>query len=185
MNTRKKKKPSFSEIYDFSILRELRRRENLNIADIAARSGVSPAVISKLERNQTVAELDTIYRIARVFLMNSSDLLALAERRSAHRIESSKHVSDDFHFKEISYGNVRCLYGTAKAGSKVSRPKIHRDDYEVCWVLKGRLAFSLPGENLDLAAGDAIQFDALLEHSYKAVEDSEIIIIHLRKDKRF
>jgi len=43
-------------MYDFSILRDLRKRSGLNIADVSARSGVSAAVISKLERNP---KLDT------------------------------------------------------------------------------------------------------------------------------
>ena len=71
------------------------------------------------------------------------------------------------------------------AGSKVSRPKIHQDDYEVCWVIKGHMKFYLPNETLELKAGDAIQFDALLEHTYEAIKDSEFLIIHLRKEKRF
>ena len=51
-------------LYDFSILRSLRKRSNLTIADVSDKSGVSPAVISKLERNQTSAELETLFRIA-------------------------------------------------------------------------------------------------------------------------
>jgi quercetin dioxygenase-like cupin family protein len=55
----------------------------------------------------------------------------------------------------------------------------------VCWVLKGKLLFHLPYENNVLEAGDAIQFDALFEHTYEALEDSEFIILHLRKGKRW
>ena len=31
----------------------------------------------------------------------------------------------------------------------------------------------------------SIQFDALLHHTYEALEDVEIILVHLRKGKRF
>jgi transcriptional regulator with XRE-family HTH domain len=172
-------------IYDFSILRELRKREGLNISDVSDRSGVSTAVISKLERNQTKAEIDTIYKLGRVFGMNASELLALAESRSAQKKSETKHDSDGFNFREIRYDNVRALYATAKAGSSVSRPRIHHDDYEMCWVLKGKLAFYLPHEKHELNAGDSIQFDALQEHSYEALEDVEIIILHIKKGKRF
>jgi transcriptional regulator with XRE-family HTH domain len=44
-------------ICDFSILRELRKRESMSIADLAGRSGISASVISKLERNRTTAEM--------------------------------------------------------------------------------------------------------------------------------
>lgn len=172
-------------MYDFTILRALRQREKLNIADVSAKSGVSSAVISKLERNQTVPALDTLYRIARVFGMHPSDLLKLAESRSASFRHATKHRSSGFLFSEVRYGNIRCLMGTATAGDRVSRPKIHLDDYEVCWVLEGHLRFSLPQETHELRAGDAIQFDAILEHTYEAMEDTKFLIIHLQKEKSF
>ncbi|RKX92599.1 MAG: hypothetical protein DRZ90_13690, partial [Spirochaetes bacterium] len=40
-----------SVFYDFSILRNLRKRSGFTIADVSEKSGVSQAVISKLERN--------------------------------------------------------------------------------------------------------------------------------------
>lgn len=176
---------STAKMYDFSVLRELRKRAGLNLSQVAEKSGVSIAVISKLERNQTIANLETLYKLGLVFGMNPSDFLNLAENRSAQRTTSRIHKSGSFQFKEITYGNVRCLIGNGSAGSKVSRPKIHQDDYEVCWVIKGYMKFYLPNETLELRAGDAIQFDALLEHTYEAIEDSKVIIIHLRKDKKF
>lgn len=174
-----------SELYDFSVLRELRKKENLNIMDVCERSGVSAAVISKLERNQTVAELDTLCRIARVFGMNPSELLALAEVRQPHLKKASNHTAGGFSFSEVRYDNIKCLKGSARAGAKLSRPEVHNDDYELCWVIKGRLSFSVAEEKKFLAAGDAIQFDAIFEHEYEVIEDVEVVILHIRKTKRF
>jgi transcriptional regulator with XRE-family HTH domain len=175
----------WKDMYDFSILRELRKKAALTIADVSERSGVSQAVISKLERNQNIAELETVYKLGRVFEMNPSDLLSLAESRSAHRITSTHHEHSGFHFEEIRYGNVRCLMGKAPKGARVSRDEIHKDDYEVCWVTKGRLAFYLSHEKYHLEAGEAIQFDALLAHTYEVLEDCEILVVHIQKEKRF
>jgi len=152
---------------------------------VSARSGVSVAVISRLERNQTTAELETLFKLSRVFGMNAADLLALAESRSAHKAHETKHRSGSFEFREIHYGNARCLFGTARAGSTLSRPEVHGDDYEICWVLTGRIRFRLPHEVHELGAGQAIQFDAIFEHTYEALADSELMIVHMRKGKRF
>lgn len=173
------------EMYDFTILRDLRKREQLSIAQVSSQSSVSPAVISKLERNQTVAELETLFKLSRVFGMSATDLLALAESRTAHKHTATVHDAGGFRFEALQYANVRALHGRAKAGASVSRPEVHRDDYEVCWVLSGRVRFRLPAETHELSAGQAIQFDAILDHTYEAIEECEIIIIHLRKDKRF
>jgi len=182
---KKKKQTGLADMYDFSVLRLLRKRENLNIGQVSERSGISAAVISKLERNRTRAELETLFKLSRVFGMNAGDLLALAERRTAHKTIATEHAVGGFHFQEINYGNVRCLLGTAGRGKTLSRPEIHQDDYEVCWVLKGKLRVSLPKETHELQAGQAVQFDAILDHTYQALEDSQILILHLRKGKRF
>ncbi len=171
--------------YDFSVLRDLRRREDLTIASVSSRSGVSSAVISKLERNRSQAELDTLYRLARVFGMTAADLLGLAEQRSAQRQTESRHASDGFDFREIAYGNVKALYGTGTAGANVSRPEMHKDDHEVCWVLSGSLRLCLPDERHDLSPGDAVQFDAILGHTYEALSDCSFVILHLTKAMRF
>ncbi len=174
-----------SSMYDFGVLRELRKQAGLSIAETSSRSGVSAAVISKLERNQTLAGLDTLYRVGRVFGLHPSELLRLAETQSAHRLTADSHSANGFSFTEIRYGNVRCLKGTAPAGSSLSRPEVHGDDYEVCWVLEGCIRFELPNEVHLLHAGEALQFDAILHHAYQAVEDTKFLIVQIRKDKRF
>ena len=172
-------------MFDFSVLRGLRKREGLSLEALSALAGVSVAVISKIERNQCAAELETIYKLARAFEMNPSDLLGLAESRSAHLNKATVHKSDGFVFQEVSYGNIRCLHGSARKGGTTSKPEAHKDDYELCWILKGRVVVSLPNERRELSAGEAIQFDALLEHAYEVVEDCEVLILHIRKGKRF
>ncbi len=171
--------------FDFSIVRDLRKREGLTLADVSERSGISPSVISKLERNQTAAELDTLFRISRVFHLNTTDLIALAESRTAQRTASSSYSSGDFFFHRIQFANLQAFHGTAPAGAAVTRPDIHADNYEVCWVLKGRLLIQLPKERHELTAGHSLQFDGALDHTYESLEDSEFFIIHLKKGKRF
>ena len=172
-------------LYDFSILRTLRKRSELTIADVSEKSGVSPAVISKLERNQTSAELETIFRIARIFDMSAADLIALAEARTGHRKEASHREIHGFSFDQVKYSNILCLFGTARKGEELSRPEIHKDDYEVCWVLEGEVEITLPGETHNLKAGQSLQFDAILEHAYRVVEDCRLMILHITKSRRF
>jgi mannose-6-phosphate isomerase-like protein (cupin superfamily) len=117
--------------------------------------------------------------------MNATDLLMLTESRTAHRAVESSHRSGAFTFRDIHYGNIRALLGEAKAGGMVSNPEIHQDDLEVCWVLRGAIRVKLPHEHPVLKAGECVQFDAILEHSYEVMEDCQILILHLKKGKRF
>ena len=86
-------------ICDFGILRELRKRENMSIAELSEQSGVSASVISKLERNQNTAEMDTLYRIARVFGLTLSDLISLAENKTSHCVEAETLQVRRFRFR--------------------------------------------------------------------------------------
>lgn len=177
--------PMPPDMYDLSVVRDLRRREGLTIANLSSRTGVSPAVISKLERNQSSAELATLFSISRAFGLNTTDLLMLAESRTAHRTNESAHKSGSFKFREIAYSNVRALIGEATAGGKVSNPEIHHDDYEICWVLEGEVRIILPHEQHNLKTGQCVQFDAILEHTYEVIKDCRVLILHQRKAKRF
>jgi transcriptional regulator with XRE-family HTH domain len=171
--------------FDFSILRRLRDQHNMTLSDLSDASKVSIGVISKLERNQTSAELDTLFRLARAFGLSATDLLALTESSLAHRVKETRYRSGQFTFRQVRFANVVGLLGEAPAGASVKRPEIHHDDTEVCWIIAGRLRLVLPHETFDLEEGVSIQFDAILEHTYEALTDCQLIILHLRKDKRY
>jgi transcriptional regulator with XRE-family HTH domain len=174
-----------SKMYNFSVLRDLRKRADMTIADLSECTGVSPAVISKLERNQTIAELKTIFRLARAFGLTASELLALVESRTAQCKHETDRIAGDFHFRQIEFANSKCLFAEAPKGASRSNPDAHRDDFEICWVLEGTLRLALPHESHVLSAGDCLQFDAVFEHTYEVLEDCRIIIQHIRKQKRF
>ena len=173
------------EMYNFAVVRDLRKRAGLTIADLSERTGISPAVISKLERNQTVAELKTLFRLSRAFGLTASEMLALVESRTAQCKQETDRIAGDFHFRQIEFANSRCFYADAPKGAERSNPDAHRDDFEICWVLEGKVQIDLPYESHVLTAGDCLQFDAVFEHTYEVLEDCRIIIQHIRKAKRF
>lgn len=173
------------DMYNFAVVRDLRKREGKTIAELSEKTGISPAVISKLERNQTVAGLGTLFRLARAFGITAAELLALIESRTAQCKQETDRVAGDFHFRMIEFANSKCYYADAPKGARRSNPDAHRDDYETCWVLEGSVKIVLPYETHILNAGDCLQFDALFEHTYEVLEDSRIIIQHIHKQKRF
>lgn len=172
-------------MYNFSVLRDLRKRSGLTISGLSDRTGISAAVISKLERNRTIAGLETLFRLARGFGITAAELLALIESRTAQRTTETDRIAGDFHFRQVEFANATCFYAEAHKGASRSNPDAHRDEYEICWVLEGCVRIELPYETHLLSSGECLQFDALFEHTYEAVEESRIIIQHIRKQKRF
>ena len=175
--------PQKTHPYDFSILRNLRKAQGFTIADIAEASGISTAVISRIERNQAVPELDTLSRLGKAFGITATDLLSLAEFRTAQVTTSQHYISGGFQFQHINFMNIQCFLGSALAGGTVNRPEVHHNDHEICWVLGGSIEMVLNEERHVLKEGDAIQFDAVLTHTYKALTDCRILTLHIRKGK--
>ena len=171
--------------WDFGVLRQLRRQLDWSIADLSERSGVAASVISKLERNWNKAELETLYKLSQAFSMNLSDLLALAEKRTAQQVAEQDYCSDGFSFRRVSYGNIRCMTAAAAAGARLCTPSVHREDSEMCWVQEGVVEIFVAGHRYKLEKGMSLQFDALLDHEYNVLEDCKLIITHLKKNKRF
>ena len=178
------RRPEKTHPYDFSILRNLRKAQGFTIADIAQASGISTAVISRIERNQAVPELDTLSRLGKAFGISATDLLGLAEFRTAQITTSQHYVSGGFQMQHINFMNIQCFLGSALAGGTVSRPEVHHNDHEICWVLAGSIEMILNEERHVLKEGDAIQFDAVLSHTYRALQDCKMLILHIRKGKQ-
>lgn len=176
--------PDKPRTYDFSILRNLRKAQGFTIADIAQSSGISTAVISRIERNQAVPELDTLSRLGKAFGISATDLLGLAEFRTAQITHSQHYVSGGFQFQHINFINIQCFLGSAMAGGTVNRPEVHHNDHEILWVLQGSIEMILNEERHVLKEGDAMQFDAVLTHTYRALSDCRILTLHLRKGKQ-
>lgn len=174
-----------SQPLDFSFVRDLRKREGLTLEDVSKRCGISIGVLSKLERNQNLVELETLYRLARVFNLSASDLLSLAEECSAHYKKQETYKSGLFDFHRVSFQGVDCFRAKAKCGEALNRPEAHGDEFEICWVQSGVLTVKFTREEHTLKAGEVLKFNAALEHTYQVIEDADVFIVHLTKAHRF
>ncbi len=167
------------------MVRDLRKRAGMTLDAVCRLSGVSVGSLSKIERNQSMVELDTLYRLARVFGLSATDLLGLAESCTARKKPVEQYKSGFFNFEHVGFNGIECFHATAKAGEKLKKPEAHGDDYEICWLRTGGIRINLPREQHRLGPSEALKFDAALEHTYEILEDSEMIILHIEKEHRF
>lgn len=170
---------------DFTVLRDVRKQAGMTLDELAKRSKLSIASLSKLERNQSMVSVDTLFRIARVFGLSASDLLSLAESRTAHIKKISRYQSGPFDFEKLSWQGIDLFHASAKTGNTLQHPEAHGDEHEICWVRSGKVHIAFSHEEHTLGPGEAIKFDAVLPHTYEILEDAELIITHLTKTHRF
>jgi DNA-binding XRE family transcriptional regulator len=162
--------------YDFSVLRDLRKRRNLTINRLSEICGVSYVALSKLERNQGNPELRTLDRIAKALGLATHNLLALAEQQEPMLAsERPCHMFGKANGRLIELDGTRLFYVKAPKGSGGDEPSYHRDDYERCFVMEGRVRITVRGNDYILRAGDGLVWDALFDHSYDVQENSQFI----------
>jgi transcriptional regulator with XRE-family HTH domain len=171
--------------YNFEFLRFLRKQHGLTIEALARKSGVSFAVISKLERNRANPSLATLEQLAKALTVSATELVSLAEFKTREIRGEERYKTDGFSFRKVSFNNAMVSLVRVKRGGKLSRPEVHQNDNEIVFVKEGRIKLLTAMGDYTLKKGDSIQFDAIFKHTYQAENDAELIVVHTRKSKTF
>ena len=161
-------------------IKALRLRKKLALVQLAAHTGLSPAMLSKIERGQMFPTLPTLLRIAMVFGVGldhffSADkdepLVAVVRREERLRLPTPPGEGPPAYlFESLDYraSNRRmdAFYAEFPSDSQPSEPHSH-GSAEFIYVLEGRLAVDVGGKETLLDAGDALYFDSSIAHSYR------------------
>jgi transcriptional regulator with XRE-family HTH domain len=162
--------------YDFGVLRELRKNRNLTINALSKMCGVSYVALSKLERNQGNPELRTLERIAKALGVSAHHLLALAQNQQPVRVSHQAcKVFGKADCRYVDLDGTRVLIIHAPKGANGVEAEFHRDDYERCVVLNGRVKVTVSGSEFLLGAGDGLAWDAMFDHQYSMMEPSTFV----------
>lgn len=162
-------------------LRTLRLRKSMGLVELGKHTGLSAALLSKLERGKLFPTLPTLLRIAMVFGVGL-DYFFTDERK--RRVVGVVRKSERVRFperpgvQEVPYF-FECLDYRATERKlsafladfqelplEKSKPHQHAG-VEFLYVLKGSLALKIGSEEFILEAEDAIYFDSAVLHSYR------------------
>lgn len=162
-------------------VRALRLMKKLGLVQLGEHTGLSPAMISKIERGQLFPTLPTLFRIALVFgvglehfFIDGTDRRQIAVVRKADRVRLPDRPGAEppsYYFESLNFPvsdrTMEAFYAEFPADSLQSEPHRH-DGPEFIYVVKGRLVLSIDGEDMVLDQGDATYFDPTVPHSYRA-----------------
>lgn len=159
-------------------IRRLRLRKKLGLVQLGGHTGLSPAMLSKIERGRLFPTLPTLLRIALVFgvgldhfFREDTDRAVHAVVRKADRIrlpEKAGRTSPAYYFESLDFPvSDRKLNGYyVEFGEEDSEPHAH-SGAEIIYVLRGELVLNLEGEDFTLGDGDSMYFDCAHSHSYR------------------
>ena len=164
-------------------LRALRLRKKIGLVELGRHTGLSAAMLSKVERGKLFPTLPTLLRIALVFSVGleyffSDDqkrhvigIVRQGERRRFPDRPEGKDVS--FFFESLDFTAVErklnAYYAEFQAVALGKARPHHHPGAEFLSVLRGRLEIRIGAEEHILESGDSIYFDSSLPHSYKRV----------------
>jgi transcriptional regulator with XRE-family HTH domain len=162
-------------------IRAIRLKKKLGLVELGRHTGLSPAMLSKIERGQLFPTLPTLLRIAMVFSVGL-DYFFTAEKerpvvgiaRHAERIRlPEKPGARDaaYEFESLDFPAVQRLLNSYYAEFFEVAPKhLRRHQHpgaEFIYVLAGTLTIHIGDAEHELDARDSIYFDSAVPHAYR------------------
>jgi len=163
-----------------SKLRALRLRKNLGLVQLGSHTGLSPALLSKIERGNLFPTLPTLLRIAMVFgvglehfFVETEDRPLVAVTRKKERLRLPNGTSEEapsYFFESLDFAATGrksdIFYADFPRAAKPSEPHAHAGT-EFIYVINGGLVVTVERKDVVLGQGDTVYFDATADHSYR------------------
>lgn len=162
-------------------IRALRLKKKLGLVELGKHTGLSPALLSKIERGHLFPTLPTLLRIALVFGVGLEFFFAgarekplVAVMRKNERVELPERPGSRdaaYRFASLDYAASERRFNSYLAEFfPVAADKLRYHDHagvEFIYVIQGTLSVHLAGEEHALEAGDSIYFDSTTPHAYR------------------
>jgi transcriptional regulator with XRE-family HTH domain len=161
-------------------LRTLRVRKSMGLVDLGKHTGLSAAMLSKLERGKLFPTLPTLLRIAMVFGVGleyfftderKRHVVAIARKKERLRFpDNPGGGSIAYNFESLDFKaterKLNAFYAEFQTtSSDKARPHQH-PGVELLYLISGKLELTVGSETYTLEAEDAVYFDSGVRHSY-------------------
>lgn len=161
-------------------LRALRLRKSMGLVELGKHTGLSAAMLSKLERGKLFPTLPTLLRIAMVFGVGleyffsderKRHVVAIARKKERLRFpDSPGGTSVAYNFESLNFkATERKLHAFYAEFEPIAAEKSRAHQHpgvELLYLISGKLELTIGSEPTTLEAGDAIYFDSGVRHSY-------------------
>jgi transcriptional regulator with XRE-family HTH domain len=161
-------------------LRGLRLKKKLGLVELGRHTGLSAAMLSKIERGLLFPTLPTLLRIAMVFnvglehffvrdtgrpqveVIRKRDRVQLPDRPAA---KSPAYLFESLYYP-VSDSKIIAFHAEFPRHGAASEPHQH-NGAELVYILRGKLSIVVEEEETILFPGDAMYFDSSAAHTYR------------------
>jgi transcriptional regulator with XRE-family HTH domain len=170
-------------------LRRLRLKKGIGLVELGQHSGLSPAMISKIERGKLYPTLPTLLRLALVFSVGLDHFFVRGEEptfeivRQDERIrfpddQTKKPEDVSYYFESLDYKATEremtaYLVDFQPLAGEPGQGRFHlHDRSEFIYVMSGTLEIHYGKDHIShLNAGDSVHFDSTVPHAYGRIGD--------------
>jgi transcriptional regulator with XRE-family HTH domain len=164
-------------------LRALRLKKSMGLVELGKHTGLSAALLSKLERDKLYPTLPTLLRIAMVFSVGldyfftderKRHVVAVVRKEERIRLPERPGANDvAYYFESLDFKcNERRTSSYLAEFEPVEAEKLKPHQHpgsEFLHVMKGKLGLKIGLDDFELDAGDSIYFDASVPHTYRRI----------------
>ena len=164
-------------------IRALRLKKGMGLVELGKHTGLSAALLSKLERGKLFPTLPTLLRIALVFSVGleffftderKRRVVAVVRRQDRVRFPERPGTSEVSYFFEcLDYPAIERKFNAFLADFQELPPERtkphHHPGVEFLYLVNGTLGIKVGSEDFSLEAGDSIYFDSAVQHSYRRI----------------
>jgi len=161
-------------------LRTLRLRKSMGLVELGKHTGLSAAMLSKLERGKLFPTLPTLLRIAQVFGVGleyfftderKRHVMAIARKSERMRFPDAPGAgSIGYNFECLDFKaterKLNAFYAEFEPIAAEKRRPHQHPGVELLYLISGKLDLTIGSETISLEAGDAVYFDSGVRHSY-------------------
>ena len=167
-------------------LRTLRLRKSMGLVELGRHTGLSAAMLSKLERGKLFPTLPTLLRIALVFGVGleyffsderKRHVVAIARKKERLRFpDSADGKGIAYNFESLDFKaterKLNAFYAEFEPLAS-DRSRLHQHaGVELLYLISGKLDLTIGSETFSLETGDAVYFDSTVRHSYHRASKS-------------
>ena len=164
-------------------LRALRLKKSMGLVELGKHTGLSPALLSKLERDKLYPTLPTLLRIALVFSVGldyfftderKRHIVSVVKKDERIKLPDRPGTTEvAYYFESLDFkSNERRTNAYLAEFETIAEDKLKPHQHpgsEFLHVTKGKLGLRIGMDDYELEAGDSIYFDPSVPHRYRRV----------------
>jgi transcriptional regulator with XRE-family HTH domain len=173
-------------------IRALRLKKSMGLVQLGKHTGLSPAMLSKLENGRLFPTIPTLLRIAMVFSIGldhffsderKRHVVAIVRKKDRIRFPERPGSGDiAYWFESLDFAaNERKLNAfLAEFQAAGEKLRLHQHPgVEFLYMIRGKMDLVIGSETHSLDSGDAIYFDSSVRHGYRRIggHDSTAVIV--------